>query len=212
MSEIATRLWWIRHAPVDHGGRIYGQLDLSCDCSETATFAGLAAQLPHRAVWVTSNLRRTHQTAAAIVRAGLPGPDAIPGPEAIAIADLAEQNFGEWQGLAYAELDQCRGGHFHRFWHAPAHEAAPGGESFLVVMERVSRAVHRLVETYAGRDVIAVAHGGTIRAALALALGLNAEAALAFTIENCSVTRIDHIDGPGAGHGWRVVTVNRPPR
>ena len=21
MSEIATRLWWIRHAPVDHGGR-----------------------------------------------------------------------------------------------------------------------------------------------------------------------------------------------
>jgi hypothetical protein len=29
MNEIATRLWWIRHAPVDHGGRIYGQLDLS---------------------------------------------------------------------------------------------------------------------------------------------------------------------------------------
>jgi hypothetical protein len=31
-------------------------------------------------------------------------------------------------------------------------------------------------------------------------------------MENCSVTRIDHIDGPGMGHGWRVVTVNRPPR
>jgi len=212
MSEIATRLWWIRHAPVDHGGRIYGQLDLSCDCSENAIFSGLAGQLPRDAVWVTSNLRRTHETAAAIVRAGLPGPQRIPGPEAIAIADLAEQHFGQWQGLAHKDLRQSRAGDFHRFWHAPALEAAPGGESFLAVIERVSRAIRQLVETYPGRDVIAVAHGGTIRAALALALGLDPETALAFTIENCSITRIDHIEGPGMGHGWRVVTVNRPPR
>jgi len=212
MSEIATRLWWIRHAPVDHGGRIYGQQDLSCDCSEAANFSGLAEQLPRDAVWVTSNLRRTHQTARAIIRAGLPGPESIPGPEALVIDDLAEQHFGVWQGLAYEELHQRRAGEFHRFWHAPAHQVVPGGESFLAVIERVSRAVHQLVETYAGRDVIAVAHGGTIRAALALALGLDPEAALAFTIENCSITRIDHIHGAGMGHGWRVVTVNRPPR
>ena len=176
------------------------------------SFIGLAKQLPRGATWVTSNLRRTHETAAAIIRAGLPGPERIPGPEAVAIDDLAEQHFGEWQGLAHEELDQFRADDFHRFWHAPAHEAAPGGESFLAVIERVSRVVHQLVETYAGRDVIAVAHGGTIRAALALALGLDPEAALAFTIENCSITRIDHINGPGSGHGWRVVTVNRPPR
>jgi broad specificity phosphatase PhoE len=212
VSENTTRFWWIRHAPVNHGRRIYGQLDLSCDCSEAAVFAGLALQLPREAIWVTSNLRRTHETAAAIIRAGVPGPERIPGPGAFAIDDLAEQDFGEWQGLSYAELHQSRAGDFHRFWHAPAHEAPPGGESFLAVIERVSRAVRRLVETYSGRDVIAVAHGGTIRAALALALGLEPEAALAFTIENCSVTRIDHIDGPGVGHGWRITTVNRPPR
>ena len=87
----------------------------------------------------------------------------------------------------------------------------PGGKTFSP-SSRVSRAVYQLLETYAGRYVIAVAHGGTIRAALALALGLDPEAALAFTIENCSITRIDHIHGAGMGHGWRVVTVNRPPR
>jgi len=80
------------------------------------------------------------------------------------------------------------------------------------VIERVSRAIHQLVESYSGDDIIAVAHGGTIRAALALALGLDPEASLAFTIENCSITRIDRLDGAGIGHGWRVVTVNRPPR
>ncbi len=45
-----------------------------------------------------------------------------------------------------------------------------------------------------------------------LALGLDPEAALAISIDNCSITRIDRIDGPGLGHGWRVMTVNRPPR
>jgi alpha-ribazole phosphatase len=212
MNQTTTRFWWVRHAPVPHGGRIYGQLDLSCDCSETALFAGLAEQLPRSAVWVTSGLRRTHETAAAIIRAGLPGPEAIPGPDALALADLAEQNFGEWQSLTYEELSQSRNGDLHRFWHAPAHEAPPGGESFLAVAARVSRAIHRLAETYAGSDVIAVAHGGTIRAALGLALSLDPEAALAISIDNCSITRIDRIEGPGLGHGWRVVTVNRPPR
>jgi alpha-ribazole phosphatase len=212
MSQITTSFWWVRHAPVAHGGRIYGQTDLSCDCSATAIFTGLAEKLPHRALWVTSHLRRTHETAAAIVRAGLPGPRRIPGPEAITIPGLAEQNFGEWQGLTYQELEKSRAGDFHRFWHAPAHETPPGGESFVAVVERVSRAIHRLIESHSGRDIIAIAHGGTIRAALALALDLHPEAALAFTIENCSITRIDRIDGPGAGHGWRIVRVNQPPR
>ena len=211
-AEASTRFWWVRHAPVPHGGRIYGQTDLSCDCSDTAIFAGLAGQLPQGAVWATSTLRRTHETAAAIVRAGLPGPDPIPGSEALALADLAEQNFGAWQGLTYEELRRSRAGEFHRFWHAPAHLAPPGGESFVAMMARVARAIQRLVAEHPGRDIIAVAHGGTIRAALALALGLEPEAALAFTIENCSLTRIDRLDGPGQGHGWRVVTVNRPPR
>jgi alpha-ribazole phosphatase len=211
-QSVTTRLWWVRHAPVAHGGRIYGQSDLSCDCSDTAVFTGLAEKLPREAVWVTSNLRRTHETAAAIIRAGLTGPRPIPGPGAIEIADLAEQNFGDWQGLTYEQLEQSRAGDFHRFWHAPAHETPPRGESFTAVIARVSAAIHWLVEAHPGRDIIAVAHGGTIRAALALALGLAPEAALAFTIENCSITRLDRIDGPGIGHGWRVVTVNRPPR
>ena len=94
-----TRFWWVRHAPVDHDGRIYGQKDMTCDCTDREVFKGLARQLPQGAAWVTSNLRRTHETARAIVRAGLPGPDAIPGPDALFIPDLAEQSFGDWQGL-----------------------------------------------------------------------------------------------------------------
>ena len=58
--------------------------------------------------------------------------------------------------------------------------------------------------------MVAVAHGGSIRAALAVALGVTPDQALAFGIENCSVTRLDHLAGPG-GAGWRAVTVNFQP-
>ena len=207
-ASVTTSFWWIRHAPVAHDGRIYGQEDKPCDCTDAAVFAGLARQLPKKAAWVVSHLRRTHETAQAIVRAGLPGPAAIPGPDCEVIADLAEQNFGDWQGMTYEELRQSRGGAFHRFWHAPAHQRVPGGESFVDMMARVSWAILQLIEKHRGKNVIAVAHGGTIRCAL----GLEPEHCLAFTTENCSLTRIEYIEGPGMGHNWRVITVNRAPK
>jgi len=209
-AQVTTRFWWVRHAPVNHDGRIYGQKDMPCDCSDADVFTGLARQLPKGAAWVASNLRRTHETARAIVAAGHPGPTKIPGPDCPALPELAEQAFGEWQGLTYEELRSQRGGVFHRFWHAPAHERAPGGESFVDLMARVSHAIHRLAEQHRGRDIVAVAHGGTIRAAIGLALRLDPESCLAFTMENCGITRIDRIEDSGLGNGWRVVTVNRP--
>ena len=59
----------MRHAPVLEGqGRLYGQTDLACDTSDTETFGALAAVLPETAVWVTSHLSRTVDTARAIAR------------------------------------------------------------------------------------------------------------------------------------------------
>ncbi len=157
-----TRWWWVRHAPVvGHGGRVYGQDDFDCDCSDTATFQSLARLLPADPVWVTSHLRRTHQTARSI-QIHLPG-DARPEP--LVEPDLAEQHFGDWQGLTHDELAGRRNGERHPFWLAPAVEAPPGGESFVQVIVRVAAVIARLSREHAGRDIIAVTHGGTIRAA-----------------------------------------------
>ncbi len=80
VTATTTRFWWVRHAPVEHDGRIYGQKDMTCDCTDANVFAGLARQLPRNAAWVTSDLRRTHETARAIIAAGLPGPKESPAP------------------------------------------------------------------------------------------------------------------------------------
>jgi broad specificity phosphatase PhoE len=212
MTATTTRWWWVRHAPVTvNNGCVYGATDLPCDCSNEAVFKGLAARLPKDAVWVTSALQRTHQTAAAIVRAGLPGPAAIPGPDVVSDRDLNEQSFGDWHGKKYADLPALLGETYHRFWIAPVSMAPKGGESFLDLLERVHGAIRRLDAQFAGRDIIAVTHGGTIRAALALALELTPETALAFTIENCSLTRIVRHNDAGNGHPWGVVAVNQSP-
>jgi alpha-ribazole phosphatase len=83
-----------------------------------------------------------------------------------------------------------RDGAAHRFWHAPAVVRPPGGESFADVMVRVAAAVQRISPGAAGRDLVVVAHGGSIRAALAHALGIEAERALGFAVDNCSLTRL----------------------
>jgi len=208
-----TRWWWVRHAPVTvNQGCCYGQTDFPCDIGDADAFAGLAARLPRDAVWVASPLQRTHMTAAALVAAGAAGPDPIPGPGIHIDPELIEQHFGDWQGVKYAELHARRGDEWHRFWLAPAHEVPPGGESFAALSDRVRRAVERLSVAYRGRDIISVGHGGTIRAALALALNLAPEHALAFAIDNTSLTRVEQFAEPGGAHGWRVVAVNQPPR
>ena len=208
-----TRWWWIRHAPVDAGGRIYGQDDLVADCSDPAPFRWLAEVLPRNAVWVVTQLRRTHQTAAAIQAhwpdAGAP----VPVPPQVE-AGFVEQHFGDWQGRSHAELEEIRDGEWHRFWLAPADTRPPGGESFAEVVARVGEGIARLSAEHAGRDIVAIAHGGSIRAAVALALGLDPEKALALSVDNCSLTRLDHIAGaPGShageeGESWRVSRFN----
>ena len=207
MLSDVTRWWWVRHAPVTaNDGRIYGQKDLPADCSDDGAFATLAKILPSGAVLATSDLQRTTQTADAITTAGLDLPKAIVEPA------FREQCFGDWQGMRYDEFASLRDDLAHRHWLSPAFERPPLGESFADVIARVVPAVIRMTATYAGRDVVAVAHGGTIRAAAALALGLDPEAVLALSIDNLSLTRLDHIDDDGNGAAWRVVAINRPSR
>lgn len=211
-ENAVTRWWWVRHAPVTvNKGCCYGQTDHPCDTGDGASFASLASRLPKEALWVATPLKRTHMTAAALVAAGLAGPRAIPGPDIVIEPALIEQHFGDWQGVRYDELAARRGDEWHRFWLAPAHETPPGGESFVALTRRVHGAIERLSTLHQGRDILAVTHGGTIRAALSLALDLAPEAALAFTIDNLSLTRIDHIPGPGGSRLWRVGSVNQPP-
>lgn len=202
MQETVTRWWWIRHAPVTTDeGRFYGQKDMPADTSDKAVFEALARALPAKAVWVASHLQRTHQTAAAIGAAGYPLPEIMSCPA------LAEQHFGDWQGVERAPVYDKYGG-MEGFWRTLIDKAPANGESFVDLQRRVDQAVGRLTAEHRGSNIVAVAHGGTIRAAIASALSLPPHQALSFTIANCSLTRLDHVALPDATDRWRINQLN----
>ena len=199
-----TRWWWIRHAPGrSDGGNIYGQEDIDCDTGDVEVFEAVAKMLPRDAVWYSSNLKRTHQTAEAIWAAGFPKPANMTQER-----DFAEQHLGRWQGMNRAALlaSQPPG----RSWFAAVNEPAPGGERFMDLYPRVCRPLVRITAAEAGRNIIAVGHGGVIRAAVGLALGGQPDRGLSFDVDNVSVTRLDHIAGVGLST-WRLPMVNQQP-
>ncbi|MFO1155013.1 MAG: histidine phosphatase family protein [Rhodospirillales bacterium] len=214
MSFVATtRWWWVRHAPAPGApGRIFGQQDVACDVSDAAAFRGLTGFLPDGGIWIVTPLSRTRQTmailSAAITESGR-APPAAPAVE----PGFAEQHFGAWQGLSWAAMQDHDAAAYATFWADPTGSAPPGGESFADLMLRTAEAIHRLCETFGGRDIIVVAHGGTIRAAVALALGLAPAAAMAIVIDNLSLTRLTLVPGgvlgQGGGAAWRIEAVNQ---
>ena len=200
-ASMSTRWWWLRHAPVpDPEGRITGNLDLPCDTSESDCFKMLASRLPLNPLLVESGLIRCSQTIGALEGAGMVLPPALVEP------DLAEQDFGRWQGHSWNELATAKDPDLEAFWRDPSHTAPPAGESFADVIRRVSRVIERLNREHAGRDILVVAHAGSIRAALALALDISPESALRFGVEPLSLTRMDSVAG-----GWRVAGTNSLP-
>ena len=201
-----TRFWLIRHALVEENARarLYGIKDVPL-CPESLVaqvpmYQALARRLPETARWVVTPLSRTRRTADAIARWR---PTL---PELQVEAALIEQDLGQWQGLAHAELPARLLSPAHPFWPVAADERPPGGESFAEVCERVGAAMERLAQSHRGHDVVAVSHGGAIRAAVAHALELRPEQALRLSIQNLSVTILERHE-----HQWRVVSVNELP-
>ena len=82
----------------------------------------------------------------------------------------------------------------------------PGGESMAEVITRVGAAMERLADEHAGREVVIVSHGGAIRGAIAHALRIGPDNALHMSIQNLSLSRLQH-----SPDGWRVVCVNELP-
>ena len=203
-----TRFWLIRHALVEANARarLYGIMDVPL-CPATMLEQGpmyqaLARRLPRPAQWLVTPLSRTRLTAEAIVAAGYERPC----PEWQVEPGLIEQNLGAWQGLAHADLPGQLGQPAHPFWPVSGTEQPPGGESFAEMLARVGPTMETLASRYAGQDVVAVSHGGTIRAAVAHAMSISADSALHLSVQNISLTRLERLPG-----GWRVGSVNELP-
>jgi broad specificity phosphatase PhoE/ribonuclease HI len=150
----ATTTLLLRHGqtPLSAERRFAGRADIPLTEAGERQAAAAAGRLAARGgidVIVTSPLQRALRTAEEVARAtGVP----LEVEE-----DLVETDFGQWEGLTFAEAS-ARWPDELKAWLASADVAPPDGESFAAVGRRVLAALDRLLAAHEGRTLLLVSH------------------------------------------------------
>jgi broad specificity phosphatase PhoE/ribonuclease HI len=166
--ESATRIILVRHGEtaMTKQGRYSGRGDvpLSDEGQAQAMAAGGRVAGISRDVTavVSSPLIRCVRTAELIAAE-------VGGVPVTVVDDLIECDFGEWEGLTFAEVQE-RWPHEMTAWLGSTSVAPPGGESFQAVAKRTRAAMATVLKSYANGVVVVVSHVSPIKLILRDAL------------------------------------------
>lgn len=181
------RVFMLRHGPT-HARQMIGWTDLPADLSDHAMIARIDAALPDAAV-VSSDLLRAITTA-----------DAIQGarPRLPHEPDLREMHFGTWENRLWADVNADEPEAIRAFWENPGDTQAPGGESWNMLLHRVTARIDALLLDH--DTLIITAHFGAILAQAQRAAGWSTQEAFAHKVEPLSLTETHRENGD-----WRLV-------
>ena len=101
--------------------------------------------------------------------------------------DLRECDFGEWEGLTFAEVQGQWPGELTA-WLASTEVAPPKGESIAEVTARVRRARDRLLRRHPARTVLVVSHVTPIKQLVCLALDVEPAAVFRMELAPASIS------------------------
>ena len=191
-----TTILLARHGETDWNSerRWQGHADQPLNDAGREQARELAATLTDRGIDVvySSDLVRAHETALIVAeRLGLP---------VEVDTGLREVDVGDWAGRLVSEIEAADPEAF-QLWRQ-GRKGWKGGESYEEMGERVVGAVLRLAGRHAGKTVLIVTHGGSIRACRATAAGLDYAASRVSAIgsmANCEVAELHVADGRLAG-------------
>lgn len=101
---------------------------------------------------------------------------------------LKELNFGDWEMQAWDDIPRDI---FDEWAQNYAHLAPPNGETFSQLQQRGIHFLDEMLAKHAGAHILAVTHGGLIRALLAHVLNMELKGLFRFNIDHASVTQLD---------------------
>jgi alpha-ribazole phosphatase len=87
--------------------------------------------------------------------------------------DLRELSFGQWEGMAPAEVNHAFHDDYIRWLADPAWNTPTGGEKAMQVARRSSGMLAEIEETYPDGNVLVVSHKATLRIVLCTLLGVD---------------------------------------
>jgi len=139
---------------------------------------------------VASPVRRTRESAE--IAAG------VLGKQVSEEHGFAEMEFGEWDGLTFAEVGQRFPGEIDR-WLGSLDEAPRGGESLRTVEKRVLAGLDRLLDHFHGETVLVVSHVTPIKTLVARALEADLDAVYRMELAPASISVITFYDDGNDG-------------
>jgi len=182
------RLLLVRHAsPETDAHRFLGRTDVCLNEAGRRQALALAASLPpHQpSRCFCSPLKRCIET---IRPASSFQPELDP--------DLREIDFGRWEGMTFDEIQRSDPQAVNQWAAFDPDFSFPGGERIDDFLCRVRRAADRLA-ALPEQTVLAVTHGGVIRAMICHFLGLSPRHYVLFEVGYASLTTLDLFDGKG---------------
>lgn len=190
-----NRILFIRHGQTSFNeeGRLQGWLDIPLN--ETGRLqAGLTArrlaQMRFDAIY-SSDLERS-VTTAQIIANRLKDP-----PQITPLKGLREFDYGRWAGLIFPEIEEQFPDDLQAWNDNLEDFILPEGESLAQFSERVQSTIQETLKDKDNQSILAVTHGGTIRALLCAALGVPPSHFRRLSIEPTSLTEI-HYEGSSA--------------
>ncbi len=103
---------------------------------------------------------------------------------------LMEIGFGAWEGRTADELMADDPEILGRFWRDPLNNTPPGAETLPAFRDRVVAAFDTLVDNYAGRHVLVVAHAGVMRMVIRHVLDMPLGRLFRIDVPNAAITRV----------------------
>lgn len=178
-----THLVLVRHGTTDWNdqGRFQGHSDPPLNAVGRALAERLAQRLAEQsfdAVY-SSDLARAYQTAQIIA----------PQMRIYTDPNLREINFGVFEGLTYDQIASRYPAELAA-WEADRDHAPPDGETLSVFAVRINRFIEHVCAVHPKGSLLVVAHGGTLRVLLCLALGLSPSAQWRLRVDTLSVSEI----------------------
>lgn len=193
------RLILVRHGETDWNAakRYQGQADVPLNRTGRRQAAALARRLAGESIHAlyTSDLARAAATARAIGRPHGLSPCAVPR--------LREMDFGAWEGLTYAQIQERDGAALDAWTADPLGFAPPEGESLARLADRVDSFWEALMSRHPSGTVVVVAHGGPLRVLLCRVLGLPPEAHWRWGLDVAALVELR-----GDGEGMALMRLN----
>jgi broad specificity phosphatase PhoE len=110
------------------------------------------------------------------------------------IPDLADFDFGDWQGLTPEEAGRCWPEEIKAWYFSPQTVRIPGGETLEDLRARSMRVIRQLIVRHPQETIAVVSHTDVNRIILLAMLGLGNERFWRLRQDNCAINVIEAKD------------------